>query len=647
MPEVVPLLPIGCLAEGIWPETLLQADTMLATLGQDTALSAVAYRVARLAATEPEKLKLDLFWFSLGMLLNQAQGHTRLDLDAPGWPEPLQAKLSHYPHLSDLLIRPGLSGLVTCASDDRPFVQEGHWITTQRLRASERILAKVVQLLAAAPVLPCKVPEEILTHPTVLNPEQRQAVELGLGASLALVTGGPGTGKTSIVVALLRAALRLNPNLSMDRILLAAPTGKAAQRLGEAVRNGLRQLSLDGSHAMDLIDAGLLQRGPEPQTLHRALGYHPGLNQFRYREGNPLPAELVIVDEGSMIGLELMEGLVRALRPGTRLVLLGDADQLPSVDPGAVFREFIAGCPERVARLRHSYRMDPQDEHGRHIFLQAMRVNDPVRHGELWGEDGLISHPGLEGLLQQQGVVHVVPESPRNHWMTRFLNQWLEERIWSGLGPKAWLGKVLPPFIHGPEGLSPTEERRAAELLAHFDRFRILCPLNDAPELGGVDSINRYFHARALAAARSALEGQPRFLAGEPVMVLANNASRGLFNGDQGVILPVRRGDGAVHLEVFFPRAAHAVSFPLAAIQDDLSHCYAMTIHKSQGSEFESLAVVLPPREHPALTREILYTALTRAKKQVLLIGTREALEAGYTRSVPRLSGLLERLQKP
>ena len=644
MPESLPLLSPGCLAEGAWPGLLLDAHGLLEDLGQDPALAAVAHRTA--LVVEPGPQVGDLFWFILGMLLNQAQGHTRLDLEAPGWPEPLQAKLGHPAGLAEFLIRPEFVRLVAREGDDRPFVLEGRWVTTQRLRASERALARAVRARAAAPRLSCPPPAQVLSQPTELNAEQRRAVELGLASPLALITGGPGTGKTSIVVTLLRAALRLDPTLAMDRILLAAPTGKAAQRMGEAVRKGLQQLAARAEGPLDAEDEALLQRGPEPRTLHRALGYHPGLNRFRYRDGHPLPADLVIVDEGSMIGVELMEGLVRALRPEAHLVLLGDADQLPSVDPGAVFQELVRACPGNVARLEHSYRMDPRDPHGRHILLQALRIKDPGRHEELWGEDGIRSHVGVEGLLQQLGVVHAAPGPARFGWMVHFLDRWLEARVWGGRGPKAWHARVLPPLVRGPEGLAPADETRVADLLSHFDRFRILCPLNEAPEFGGVDPVNRHFHGRILEAAGTALEGQPRFLAGEPVIVLANNASRGLFNGDQGVVLPVRRGDGQVHLEVFFPRAARTVSFPLAAIQDDLDHCYAMTIHKSQGSEFESLAVVLPPREHPALTRELLYTALTRARQQVLLVGTREALEAGWTRSVSRLSGLQERIQE-
>ncbi|HWQ07967.1 MAG TPA: AAA family ATPase, partial [Holophaga sp.] len=376
MPERQPLLPTGCLAAGPWPDTLREARTVLEGLGQDPSFAAVAHRVALLAPEDPGGLRTDLFWFCLGMLLNQAQGHTRLDLEAPGWPEPIQARLQHRTPLASFLADPALSRLVVDGRQPGPFIRAGRWISTHRLHTSEGMLAEALRARIGTPARPCAIPEEVLLHPTPLNPEQRQAVALGLGSPLALITGGPGTGKTSIVVALLRAALRLEAGLALDRILLAAPTGKAAQRMGEAIRKGLRRLAPGQGTVLEGPDGELLRLGPEPQTLHRALGYHPGLNRFRFGEGNPLPYDLVIVDEGSMIGVELMEALARALAPGARLILLGDADQLPSVDPGAVFRELVAGCPEKVARLLHSYRMDPSDPHGRHILVQALRIND-------------------------------------------------------------------------------------------------------------------------------------------------------------------------------------------------------------------------------------------------------------------------------
>jgi exodeoxyribonuclease V alpha subunit len=203
---------------------------------------------------------------------------------------------------------------------------------------------------------------------------------------------------------------------------------------------------------------------------------------------------------------------------------------------------------------------------------------------------------------------------------------------------------VLAPLRQDALGWVEGDLARAQALLAHFDGFRLLCPVNEGPDLVGVEPLNHHLHQLALEAAAGSLDWQPRFLAGEPVLVRSNDPRRGLFNGDQGIILPVARGEGTPHLEALFPRGDSLVGFPLPTLQDSLSHAYAMTVHKAQGSEFKTLALVMPPAEHPALTREVLYTALTRAKEEVLLLGTPEAVTAACSRSVTRQSGLSDRL---
>jgi exodeoxyribonuclease V alpha subunit len=240
----------------------------------------------------------------------------------------------------------------------------------------------------------------------------------------------------------------------------------------------------------------------------------------------------------------------------------------------------------------------------------------------------------------------VEPQAPKTRWMAGFLNRWMRERIWGGEGSAAWRARVLPAVHHDSHGWVEADQVRARALLTHFDGFRLLCPVNEGPDLGGVDQLNHHLHALALEAAADALEWQPRFIAGEPVMVLSNDPSRGLFNGDQGVVLAVKRGATSTHLEAIFPRGEGLVGFPLPSIQDDLAHAYALTVHKAQGSEFRALAVVMPPADHPSLTREVLYTALTRAREEVLLLGTPEAVDAASGRCVARRSGLRGRLLK-
>lgn len=643
------LPPVGCFGPRPWQDLLERAQALLRELGLDPALAALAHRVARLTPS-PEaqnqaqnqaqhQAQHQAFWLLLGVLVSENQGHSRVDLDQPDWPAPLAAAMGPWEPLRQALQGPVLQGLV--GPSGRPLVCEGRWLSSQRLRASEERVARAIQIHLQRPRRQDRPIEPVLSDPVALNAEQRHAVSLTLASPLTLITGRPGTGKTSILVALLRSMQRQADTLPLDRILLAAPTGKAAQRMGEALRQGLEAIQ-----APDALDLRLREACPEPKTLHRALGYHAGAGGFRHHAEHPLPAGLVLVDEASMIGLELLEALLEALAPGARLVLLGDADQLPSVEAGAAFRELVAGLPQATATLRQSYRMDPRNPKGRHILLQAERIQDPARHAELWEEDGLRRGTATEAAAA--GGVWLVeptaPTAPKGRWMAAFLQDWMRERVWGGEGPAAWRTRVLAPLHHDGQGWAPADLERARGLLAHFDGFRLLCPVNEGADLGGVDPMNRHLHALALEASADRLEWQPRFVAGEPVMALGNDPRRGLFNGDQGLVLPVQRSGGEPRLEALFPRGGSLAGFPLPSIQDSLDHAYAMTVHKSQGSEFKDLALVLPPAEHPALTREVLYTALTRAKTGVMLLGTQEAVQVACGRSVARRSGLKERL---
>jgi exodeoxyribonuclease V alpha subunit len=623
------LSPVGCFGHRAWQDTLDQAQTILNDLSQDPALCAVAHRLASLV---PPEAQPSAFWILLGVLVSESEGHSRVDLENPSWPEPLAKAMGPWELLVKALDSPDFDVLV--GPTGRPLIREGRWLSSQRLRASEERVATAIKARLAHLPEPGTPSAQVLMDPVRLNVEQQHAVALSLTSPLTLITGRPGTGKTSIVVALLRALQRQDHPIALDRILLAAPTGKAAQRMGEAIR-----LGLDGIKEPDERDVLLRKDGPTPKTLHRTLGYHLGMGGFRHNADNPLPADLVIVDEASMIGLELLEGLLEALAPEARVVLLGDADQLPSVDPGAAFRELVTNLPQATVTLQESYRMDPRNPKGRHILLQAERINDPARTGELWGDDG-IRKGSLEVASGQGGVWLVEPQAPKGRWMATFLTRWMQERVWGGRGPATWHARVLPPLHHNANGWVEADLERARVLLAHFDGFRLLCPVNEGPDLVGVDQLNHHLHSLALETAADSLEWQPRFLAGEPVMVLSNDSRRALYNGDQGVILPVQRGEGSPHLEAVFPRGEGIVSFPLVSIQDGLSHAYVVTVHKAQGSEFKEVALVMPPTGHPALTQEVLYTALTRAKEEVLLIGSFEAVEVACAFKVNRRSGL-------
>ena len=274
--------------------------------------------------------------------------------------------------------------------DYKPLILDGNYLYHQRvLHQAEQVAASLRARLAgsaksiSADQIDTAVqsvlaqPPHIDTIPMNLSDEQVQAVRNALTRPLSIISGGPGTGKTSVVVSILRVLAR--SGVSIESIALAAPTGKAANRMKESIKNALLSIPDRGP-----VDEEILTTLVEPQTLHRLLGYGPRYARFRHGKNSPLPHQVIIVDEASMIGLELMSHLVPAIRPDARLVLLGDADQLPSVDAGAVFRDLVtpeesSGEGDRLhqasVRLTGNYRMDAEDSYGRNILLVASHIN--------------------------------------------------------------------------------------------------------------------------------------------------------------------------------------------------------------------------------------------------------------------------------
>ncbi len=281
----------------------------------------------------------------------------------------------------EILGRPG---------DYKPLIVEGDYLYHQRLLDQEnRVAESLRRRLAASPraIDPSKIEtaiQDVLEHPAVigerpvqLSAEQQQAIRTAIGRSLTAISGGPGTGKTSVVVSILRVLARLG--VAMESVALAAPTGKAANRMEAVHPKRLVAIPNRGE-----TDGEILQHLPEAKTLHRLLGYSSRMGGFRHHENNPLAYEVVIVDEASMIDLDLMDRLLRATPKESRLILLGDADQLPSVDAGAVFRDLLQakeGTPPDDPRrdtsvvLTESYRMDPTDTDGRAILMVAAHIN--------------------------------------------------------------------------------------------------------------------------------------------------------------------------------------------------------------------------------------------------------------------------------
>lgn len=479
-------------------------------------------------------------------------------------------------------------------------------------------------------------PPELGGAPIVLGAEQQRAIAAALEEPLLVITGGPGTGKTSIVLSILRALVRLG--VAAESIALAAPTGKAANRLEAAIKRGLVSVR-DPSDD----DQKLFASQAAPQTLHRLLGYRPRSDSFVHHEHHKIAARVVIVDEGSMIDLLLADRLFRALRDDARLILLGDADQLPSVEAGAVLRDLVQTGEARgrpaVARLLESHRMKASDEAGRAILESAALVNQGREAELLSGSSPLVARSRLEDVVFR-GVEHLLVASSARR--RALLDRWYAEGV-RGLPDYERLVQQTY-LVEG--GLIPeAQQADVRRLLQHLESLRILCLTRGSARPTGADAINDALH---LERVRDRGEGalwrreSGGILPGEPVLMEKNDYSAGLFNGDFGVVLRVADRDRPKDERrvVVFQLSERLALFPIDALRGDLSLAYAMTVHKAQGSEFDRLVLMLPEDEIALGTRELVYTAITRAKRSVLIAGKREVLSRAVGRRLERFSGL-------
>ncbi|MEZ0362615.1 exodeoxyribonuclease V subunit alpha [Mycobacterium sp. pUA109] len=420
--------------------------------------------------------------------------------------------------------------------------------------------------------------------------EQRAAAQIALSQPVTVLTGGPGTGKTTTVARLL-ALLARQASVSGRgglRIGLAAPTGKAAARLAEAVSVEVLRL--------DPVDRQRLS-GLSASTLHRLLGSRPdSATRFRHHRGNRLPHDVIVVDETSMVSLTLMARLLEAVRPDARLILVGDPDQLASVEAGAVLADLVDGLSARsdtrVAALRTAHRFGASIG----ALAAAIRAGDA---------DAVLT-------LLAAGGEHL---------------EWIDDE-----DPVARLRAVLVP--HALRLREAALLGAEAVALATLDEHRLLCAHRRGPH--GVEHWNRQVQ-RWLTEETGDTHWSPWY-AGRPLLVTANDYGLGVHNGDTGVTLV--RPDG---LRAVIAGADRVLEFAPSRLAD-VDTMHAMTIHKSQGSQAEDVTVLLPADDSRLLSRELFYTAVTRAKRTVRVVGSEAAVRAALGRRVVRASGLAQRL---
>jgi exodeoxyribonuclease V alpha subunit len=557
----------------------------------------------------------------------RSQGHTCLDLAAVAGRSPGEASEGvRCPDLPEWQLLLQASGVIGASGDFAPLVLAGSRLYLHRYwKYEQEVAAALLARSRERPALPGRdrmadALGRLFSQPAMPVPDwQKTAAAVTAFRQLCIISGGPGTGKTHTVVRVIALLQDLAAPASL-RIGLAAPTGKAAVRLQEAVRKARGQLA---------SEVGILGFIPEEATtIHRLLGVRRDTPGFRHRRDNPLPLDLLVVDEASMVDLALMASLLDALPPEARLVLLGDKDQLASVEAGAVLGDIWGD--KNADRFSASLTAD------------LMAVGCKGLPTETTQEEGLADTLVMLERSYRFGPASGIANLARSVNAGDFegaLAWLLDERF----GDVCWwpaAEKELPELagrIVG--GYRPyLQADNPVEAFAAFGRFRVLTPLRQGKigTTGLNELIERYLN-------RAGLIKQVRgnsWYRGRPVMITCNHYGLGLYNGDIGLTLP----DGEGNLRVFFPAADGSLRSLAPARLPAHETAFVLTVHKSQGSEFEEVLLLLPEEISPVLTRELIYTAVTRARSRFELWGKEAILRAAVSLRTRRSSGLRELL---
>ncbi|MDG5813485.1 exodeoxyribonuclease V subunit alpha [Chitinispirillales bacterium ANBcel5] len=494
-----------------------------------------------------------------------------------------------------------------------------------------------------------------LDLPASLHYRQAAAVFLCCYKDTVIISGGPGTGKTTVVLAVIRTLLRLDKTLGVNSIALSAPTGRAAARLQESILQGLVSFSDDQSPEHQC-------KNIKSTTLHRLLGYDGSKGRNKYNRDNPLPYALVVVDEVSMIDVHLFASLLEALAPGTKLVLLGDRNQLPSVDAGAIlgdltsnfylrsqgtFTDEMVSCAKELMSLSNSH-VSPlnETENFEHLKCEEnhqslledhvviltrsyrfrkniAKASETLLNGVSTLELKRYGNPLIEDLdtgnISEDGIVAAVSkeyswEDTLEHWSELlFPKQWFI--MAQDLGNE--IGDICEEYIP-----------LARQLIEGLGKGRILCPLRSGA--CGVEETNAYLQKKHSASSVLAL------YSGMPIMIRSNDYSLGIYNGDVGVIVGKHNQNMRA---LFFIDNTYRL-LPVEMLPD-FEAAYAITIHKSQGSEFTRILVGLPQRDNVLITRELLFTAITRCKTMCEIFNWERCwVSAAMSRAIRRRSGL-------
>jgi len=459
---------------------------------------------------------------------------------------------------------------------------------------------------------------------------QKVAAVIGLLKGFSVITGGPGSGKTHAIAGILALIVACTDDHKLN-IYLTAPTGKAAARLGESILRVKEHLDCSRS-IKDGIPGDVF-------TIHRLLKPIPGTPYFHYNSHHLLPADVVVVDEASMVDLALMSKLLQACPPNARILVAGDKDQLSSVQAGSVLgdlcdrqvihgfsRNFLkqivkfsgiamenftqrpedgSGLPDCICELQNNYRFSSQSGIG--------GISRAINRGDNINSMALLKNSDETGV------------------------EWVEINT-----PNELQNQLTPTIIDGYKKYLTIKDPVLA--MDAFNEFKILCALNIGPYgAGSVNNLAEQVLRRKKLIGNKPAESHPWYRA-RPVVITRNDYNLGLFNGDIGITLPDPEASAGDHLYVYFRDAAGKVRRFLPHRLPQHEAVYAMTVHKSQGSEFDHVVLVLPDKDYPLMTRELIYTGLTRARRKVSIWGTEPVLTSSISRKIERSSGLREAL---
>jgi len=452
---------------------------------------------------------------------------------------------------------------------------------------------------------------------------QKIACILSIMNRFTVISGGPGTGKTTTIVKIMALLLEMNPGKAL-RISLAAPTGKAAARLQDAIREAKDRLPFGDDLKSRIPSAAT--------TIHRLLGTIPGSPYFRHNENNHLDTDMVIIDESSMVDLALLSKLTQALPDHARLILVGDKDQLASVEAGSVFGDICDICrfnsfsetlSEVILQTTGTLPDNPDSR------VEDSRIQDcmvQLLKNYRFGENSGIRKVS-QAVHSGNGRLAMTTMEDRNYKDISWINVPDQRQLQAGL---------TTPVIQGFHDY--LSAKNPAQALNSFGKFQILCALREGPY--GVQMVNKLIE-EILMSANLIRKTEGLWYHGRPIMITRNDYHLNLFNGDVGIALTDSKDS---ELRIFFPDEETGFRTFHPSRIGEHETVFAMTVHKSQGSEFDNILLLLPDRESPVLTRELIYTAITRARQQVVIWGDESVFQLAAQKKVTRISGLKEAL---